>query len=218
VADRTRIPVALAACLACIAAPPVLAEGQSLRPRLELTPFIGGRLGGSFDSTDAEGNTIGIDIDEDASFGIIVNFPSTVPTEWEFVYSQQSTSLDRRSASDLRPLDLDIIYLHGGGLYLFEGDLARPYIAATLGATRFSPDDSEFQSETKFSFALGAGYKLFPEGRFGLRLDARVWGTLLESNGSLFCRSGPEAAGCQIRSSGTVLWQWELSAGGILRF
>ena len=197
---------------------PALAEGPSVRPALELTPFVGGRLGGSFRSTDAEGATTRISVEDDASFGLIVNFPSTWPTEWEFVISQQATALDRRSASDLRPLDLDITYLHAGGLYLFDGELARPYIAATLGATRLAPDDGDFRSETKFSFALGAGYKLFPTSRFALRLDARIWGTVLDSDSDLFCRAGPEAAGCQIRASGTMLWQWELTAGGVLRF
>jgi hypothetical protein len=188
------------------------------RPRLELTPFAGGRLGGSFDSTGDDGATTRISVEDDSSFGLIVNFPSTWPTEWELVYSQQSTALDRRSPGDLRPLDLDISYLHAGGLYLFEGELAQPYIAATLGVTRLAPDEGDFRSETKFSFALGAGYKLFPARRFGLRLDARIWGTVLDSNSGLFCRSGPEEAGCQVRASGSMLWQWELAAGGILRF
>ena len=188
------------------------------RPLLELTPFVGGRLGGSFRSTDAGGETARIRVDDDASFGLVVNLPSTWPTEWEFVLGQQATALDRRSASDPRPLDLDITYLHAGGLYLFDGEWARPYLAATLGVTRLAPEDDAFRSETKFSFALGAGYKLFPASRFGLRLDARVWGTVLDENSDLFCRAGWEAAGCRIRARGTVLWQWELTAGGVLRF
>lgn len=188
------------------------------RPALELTPFIGGRLGGSFRSTDAEGQTARLSLDDDASLGLFINFPSTWPTEWELALSHQATALDRRPASDTRPLDLDLTYLHAGGLYLFDGELARPYIAATLGVTRLAPDDDAFRSETKFSFALGAGYKLFPASRLGLRLDARIWGTVLDSDSDLFCRAGPEAAGCRIRARGSVLWQWELSAGGMLRF
>ncbi|MCC5793151.1 MAG: hypothetical protein JJT85_00260 [Chromatiales bacterium] len=193
------------------------AGAEGWQSGLEVTPFIGGRLGGGFDSGAKEDRTR-IRVDDDASLGLVINWPATAPTEWEVVLSHQSTSLDRLGTDEARRVDLDITYAHVGGLYLFEGAIARPYMAATLGATHFNPDEAGLRSETRFSFALGLGYKLFPASRVGLRLDARAWGTVFDSNSALFCQFDGETSACLVRARGSLLWQWELSAGAVLRF
>jgi len=211
-----RLPAALLAAMLLVTVPASAAEHGAYR--FELTPFAAWRLGGGFSSGEEEGSKTRLDLDDDAAFGLVLNIPSDEPTEWEFVLSHQPTAIERRSATDARAIDLNISYAHLGGRYLFDGNQVRPYIAATLGLTHLDPRDREFRSETKFSFAIGGGYQFFPAARFGLRLDARAFGTVLDSSGSLFCRAGPEAADCRIAARGRMLWQWEIGAGASLRF
>jgi opacity protein-like surface antigen len=141
-------------------------------------------------------------------------------TEWEVYLGRQSTSLETEGVFDpgeTAPAKLDISYLQAGGTYWFEGDRARPYIVATVGASRFEPDDGSFDSETFFAFGIGGGYKIAPTSRFGLRLEGRVFGSLVDSDEAVFCRSGGAASGCLIAVSGSVVWQWEVLAGLVFR-
>ena len=204
--------------LACLG--PLAAVAGEDRYRLEVTPFAGYRLGGSFD---AEDNTAGVDVDIDdhSSYGLIVNWPAEENTEWEVYLSRQSTSLDTGNLFEPGEAvldDLDITYLQAGGTYLFEGNRAWPFIVATIGASRFEPDDNEFDSETFFSFGIGGGYKIAPTSRLGLRLEGRVLGSYLGGDSAVFCRSDEVSSGCLIAVSGDMVWQWEVSAGLRFRF
>lgn len=186
-----------------------------------MTPFAGYRFGGEFDSVDDGDVARDLDLDEAGSLGLIINFPADAVTEWEIFYSRQKTRLDSAAPWSVdEPVvdDLTVTYLHAGGTYLFEGERARPYIVATLGASRFDPDDAGFDAETYFSFALGGGLKLAPTSRIGLRLEGRLFGSLVDSDEAIFCRAGPEGSRCLIATSGSILWQFEALAGVIFRF
>jgi hypothetical protein len=89
---------------------------------------------------------------------------------------------------------------------------------ATLGASRFDPDPAGMDSETWFSFGFGGGLKFFPRSRIGLRLDTRVLGSLSDDN-QLICQTGGITGnGCTFHSSGSILWQYVVNAGMIVRF
>lgn len=188
----------------------------------EVTPFIGYQMGGEFDADDdVAGTSADVEIDDAAGYGLIVNFPAEYNTEWEIMLSRQSTSLDTAGLfSPGEPVldDVDISYIQAGGTYLFNDEWARPYFGATIGVSRFDPDASGFSSETFFAFGVGGGYKLAPTSRIGLRLDARVLGSLVSSDEAVFCRSSETGSGCLIAVSGSVVWQWLVSAGLIVRF
>ncbi|MBL8200240.1 MAG: outer membrane beta-barrel protein [Chromatiales bacterium] len=199
---------------------PALSQAE-VKYGVEITPFAGYRLGGQFESSE-EGNTTGadIDIDDASSYGLIVNWPSVDNTEWEIYLGRQSTSLGTDGLFDpavTPPAKLDITYLQAGGTYWFEGERAGPYIVATLGASRFEPDDSSFDAETFFAFGIGGGYKIAPTSRVGLRLEGRVFGSVVDSDEAVFCRAGGAASGCLIAVSGSVVWQWEVLAGLVFR-
>lgn len=202
--------------------PGVVAADEPRRIGLEVTPFIGYQMGGEFDADDdVAGTSADVEIDDAASYGLIVNFPAEANTEWEVWLSRQSTEL--KTAGLFVPgepvlEDLDISYIQAGGTYLLDGQWARPYIAATIGASRFDPEASGFDSETFFAFGVGGGYRVAPTSRIGLRLDARVFGSLVSSDEAVFCRSTETGSGCLIAVSGNVVWQWQVSAGLIARF
>ncbi|MDJ0928039.1 MAG: hypothetical protein QNJ73_10365 [Gammaproteobacteria bacterium] len=186
--------------------------------RFELTPFIGYRVGGSFED-DETGESF--DLDDDSSFGLVLNIRDKSFTQWEFGWSHQETAVDVGTVGGVpAKLDLDIDYFQAGGTYLWDGELARPFLVATLGAAHLSPGKGGGSSETYFAFSIGGGWKLWPTKRFGLRLEGRFFGTVIDSDSKIFCVSDPGGgqAGCLFRSSADILWQFELMAGGVVRF
>jgi len=186
------------------------------KARFELTPFVGYRVGGSFEDDDTGES---VDLDENVSYGLIFNIVEKANTQYEFGWSHQDTSVDLTDSSgNPAKLDLDIDTFQIGGTYLWEGDLARPFLVATLGAAHYRSHAEVSESDTYFAFTIGGGWKLWPTRRFGLRLEGRYYGTLVDSNSKIFCGSSPNNSGCLIQTSGKLLSQWEVTVGGVFRF
>ena len=205
---------AVLACLALLAGSD--ANSQEKDFAFELTPFAGFAFGGEFN--DMNGSDT-LELEDDASFGAILNIRESANTQWEVLYSRQATEANTTALPIATPsLDIDVHYLHGGGTYQGGGTYARPYLAATLGATHFEPSLPGFDSETFFSVSIGAGLQIRPSDRFGIRLEARAFGTVLESDTELFCQTGPNANVCAITAEGEVLWQIHTVAGFVFRF
>lgn len=187
-------------------------------PRFELTPFAAYQWGGGFEQT-STGTTL--ELDDSASFGLIFNIRVDADRQVEIFYSRQKTETDTEGLFVNDPvLDLDVQYLHFGGTVAFDTDnpLGRPYIVATIGASRLEPRGSGFDAETFFSFSFGGGVKLFPDKRLGLRLEGRLFGTLIDSSSEIFCRSGFDTNFCAVRVEGDFLFQWQAMAGLVFRF
>jgi hypothetical protein len=148
-----------------------------------------------------------------------MNLRAEPHTQYELIYSHQQTDFD---SSDLPAPDINtgvnVDYLQLGGIVMGDGNIARPYLVATVGATRFDPDDAAFNSDIFFSFSIGGGMKMWPKERFGLRLEGRFYGTVLDSDSYIFCKSDSDGAACLIQTSSEVLWQWEMMAGAVFRF
>lgn len=193
---------------------PIFAQEQSFN--FEITPYGGYRYGGEFKETD--GN-LSIDLDDSESYGIILNARHSPVTQWEILYSRQQTTANTTGLglSDPR-LDIDVEYLHAGGTYLWDGDTVRPFLAATLGVAQVDVTTPGYDRDSFFSFSLGLGLQVAPSNRVGLRLEARGYGTLLDSSSDLFCEFGPTNNICAVRIDGTVMWQVEALAGIVFRF
>ncbi len=194
---------------------PTAVLAQQAVPRFEVTPFVGYRIGGTFVDSVSEAE---IKLNEGSSFGISLNMRAEANTQYEITFSHQDTDLDVGSLSaGTTNLDVAVDYLQLGGTYLWDGEVARPYIVATLGLARVDPDDAVFNGETYFAFSIGGGWKLWPTQRFGLRLEGRFYGSFVDSDTSIFCVSSGGAT-CLIQSDADVLWQWEMTAGASWRF
>ena len=193
---------------------PAFAQEQPFS--FEITPYGGYRYGGEFKETD---RNFSIDLDDNESFGIILNARHSPVTQWEILYSRQETSADTAGLGLSDPsLDINVEYLQAGGTYLWDGDHVRPFLAATLGVTQIDVSNPGFDSDSFFSFSLGLGLQVRPTDRLGIRLEARGFGTLLDSNSDLFCEFGPTNNICAVRIDGTIMWQVEAIAGIVFRF
>jgi hypothetical protein len=206
--------IRIAAFLTVLFTLSALAENKP--PRFEITPFAGYRLGGTFEDDETRDE---LKLEDSSSFGMSLSMQAEANTQYELTYSHQATDID---VSDVLPgasdLDIDLDYLQIGGTYLWDGNVARPFLVATIGIAHLDPDASDLDAETYFAFSVGGGWKVFPTRRLGLRLEGRFYGTVLESDSAVFCRSGPEGTGCLLRTSGELLWQWEMFAGVSFRF
>lgn len=213
---RSRYAVALVALTLLLALPRSDAAAQADEYRFALTPYGGYRFGGEFHQVDTDAVA---ELDDSASFGLILSGRDSNNTNWEVLYSRQSTDVDTTDVPGVGPsTGLDISFLQLGGTYEFEGDVARPYIAATFGGARFEPDADGLDDDTFWAFSIGTGLHFRPNERVGFRLEARAWGTVLDSDSKMLCVSGPAAAGCSFAIEGDVLWQLETFAGVTFRF
>ncbi len=184
--------------------------------QFELTPFAGLTTGGEFEDM---AGVASLSLDDSSNFGLILDVRESANTQWEVLYSLQATETESTAVPISGPsLDIDVHYIQGGGTYLFDGDAARPFLAATIGAAHFEPGLSGVDSETFFAFSVGTGLQIRPNDRFGIRLEARGYGVLLDSNSDLFCQSDAAGAICAIRVDGSVLWQFQAMAGFVFRF
>ncbi len=182
----------------------------------ELTPFAGFATGGEFDDTTSNAS---LDLDDSASFGLILDIRESANSQWEVLYSLQATEADTTALPISGPsFNLDVHYIQGGGTYLLDGNAVRPFVSATIGAAHFKPGFSGVDSETFFAFSIGTGLQIRPNNRFGIRLEARGYGTLLDSDADLFCQSDPAGAICAVRVEGSVLWQFHAMVGLVFRF
>ncbi len=184
---------------------------------IELTPFGAYRFGGSFDV--AEDDT-SYEIADSPSYGFIVNFRQKSNTQWEIFYSRQQTEAEFSDpATGNSLLDIDIDMLQGGGTYQWDGDKVWPYLVLTAGGTKIKTRAADAsQSDTFWSGSIGVGLQIRPTERLGLRLEARAYGTLINSDTDIFCQTGPNQNVCAIRVDGTMVSQFETLAGIVFRF
>ena len=207
----------IAAILAAIGVFATAANAAEDDLNFEITPFGAYRFGGGFEVTDADTS---YDIDDSPSYGFIVNFRQQANTQWEIFYSRQQTNAEFSDPLAGNPvLDVDIDVLQGGGTYQWDGDIVRPYLALTAGGTRIRTRAGDAsRDDTFWSASIGVGLHVRPTERLGLRLEARAYGTFIESETDIFCQTGPNQNVCAVRIDGKVLQQFETIAGIVFRF
>ena len=181
----------------------------ALQAQTEITPFYGYRFGGEFKDTLTRTT---VNISEENIVGFLVNIDRDAHSQYEFLYSHQSSEVTSNTST--QNFDVDIDYFHFGGTALWPNDNVIPFLAGGLGLTHMSPDISGSDSATRFSFSLGGGLKWFPGKRVGVRLEARAYGTLFDSGSAIFCTNG----NCNFSVSGNLFTQFETNVGVIFRF
>ena len=174
----------------------------------EITPFGGWRFGGGF--TDLETGA-DLDLDDSLSYGVILSIPWNDPprSRVELIWSRQDTTVSPPGANDPL-LDLDVQYLHFGGMVPFKtpNDRLETLISGGAGATFMRPGTDGAGSETLFSLSVGVGLLYHASDHIGIRLEARGYYTFTEADAAIFC-----AGGCVIAFSTGGFGQGELTAG-----
>jgi len=190
----------------------ITARGQDRR--VEISPFGGIQVGGSILSRPGR-----LEIEPDASIGVIVDVRVRPDATVQMVYGREDTTLDFLSNDPFFPervrVGLAVEYYHLGGAVEFGEGRLKPYFALTVGATRFDPKVNDVGSEWRFSIGSGLGVKTYLSPRLGLRLEGRVWPTFLRNSGGFLC-SVPR--GCLAEVEADFLTQGSATAGFFVTF
>ena len=187
-------------------------SGEVSEYGIEITPVLGYRSGGSFQDVTTQES---LKLDESPSYGLVINMDDETNTQWEFAYSRQETELQLGSSfTDDRQFDLNVDYFSVGGVYVWQEERLQPFVGATVGLAYLDPQDSGYDSESNFLLQLSGGYKYFITPNFGLRVEARGYGVLLNTDAAVFCSNGD----CIARVESNGFGQVEINAGLNLRF
>jgi len=190
---------------------------QADAPRYEISAFGGYRIGGEFDVEDSQaGGSRGVDLEDGGSWGVGLGLYRDPAAFYEFLFSTQTTQLDRLDPA-LGRVDITTEYYHIGGTLLFEEDpVLKTYLTLTAGVTRFKADG--FSAETELSASLGGGLRVPLGEQVVLTLGVRGYLTLVDSDTGFFCSSIDGQGTCLVRTSGSSVFQGEATAGIALRF
>jgi opacity protein-like surface antigen len=179
--------------------------------RFQVTPFF------SYASGDDLENSVGEkrEVDDESGWGLSLDYALEPSRFYQFFYAGFSTE----AQGDAAPIDLDIHYLQlGGTVALADTKRVIPYFGMTIGAARFSPDQSGLEHATKFAFTVGAGLRVPFNDRIGMRAEWRTYATVLGSDSDLFCKSDVEGAACALKSKGDMFFQHSAQLGFTVGF
>jgi len=205
------VPARFAAIAGCLALTAIGAiAGQPSRP--EIAPFVGYRFGGAV--TDATTGA-GASLDGAGAFGLIFDVPVQRGADLEVLLSRQSTGVDLERYPEVTRFDLTVDHLMAGVRAHFptRQRSVHPFLAVYVGLTHFSGDSGEVTADTRFAAALGGGAVFDLSPRVGVRLDARVYASFVESGAGLFCGGG----GCSGVFGGSAMVQGEIAAALVVK-
>jgi opacity protein-like surface antigen len=185
---------------------------EAAAPVFEITPLVGYSIGGGFGEA-STGQSL--DLDEGAHYGLSLGLKYDEQSLVEVFYSHQETSfIPNANVFGINEFDLNVEYLHFAGTHIVTTEGVMPFVTLSVGATRFDPDSSGFDSEIKFSFSVGGGVRYFFSEHVGFKLEGRGYGTILSSDNEIFCRNNQ----CLVVNDSESLWQFQGTAGLIMAF
>lgn len=171
----------------------------------EITPLVGWRSNSSLEETSTNRT---IHLEETNSYGVILSTKRDAVSNYDLLFTRQNTETRSTTfADDHTEIQFDHLQVGGTSFYHFQN--LQPFLSGGLGITHISPSNDKFSSETKFSFSLGGGLLLPFTENIGLRLEARGYGIVVNSNGGILCTGG----GCIAHIQGNFYMQYEASAG-----
>ncbi len=205
-----RTLLAAAACLSLAAS----AAGADELPLFQTGLYGGYRVGGSLEDLETGEDR---DLEDGSSFAVSLELRYGAGDDryYQLWYSRQATDVEDGVESH----DADVEYLHIGGTLPFGGwEHAKPYFAAGIGATRFSASGADTKDRTNFSGSAAFGLEIPLAQHAAIRLEARGYLTLVDTDGAFFCRTDDGEGVCRIVASSSTIFQAEALAGIVVRF
>jgi len=217
--------LAVMASFILLAAPAARAQDH----RIELGANFGYTLsdGVSFAGVRAGNGALydGIEPKDGGSWGLNLGFLVNDHAEVGFLFDHQSSSLDVVGTSTLTIGDMNLENYHGYFAYNFgEHDAKiRPYFLFGLGATHYGSvpftvgnTSRETEGNYQFSSTLGAGVKIYPSPRVGVKLGVRYTPTYIKSDSTgWWC---DPYWGCYVTSDAQFSNQFQFAGGILFRF
>jgi len=190
---------------AILATAPASAAAQV---QAEIGPFVGYRFGGSL----ADNGGTSYDIGSTVSYGAVVDLDLRRDLGVEFLWSHQGSELALSNVLEPGPYKVSVNHWMVGPWKAFGRPAARvrPFASFLLGVSHFSTTIAEGESRARFALGGGAGVKVFPRRRVGLRLEGRGFFSFTDGGSNLFCSAVLNACPLQFKSD--LLVQGEVAA------
>ena len=202
----------------------VFACGQ----RFEITPLVGGRVGGSIDvQREDQPPEARARLADSITYGVAagVRFYDDTGCEdcsvVEFRWMRQNTNLGFKEVTPVpTPLvtfgrtDVTLDHYLADFTYewrIDEAKAVRPFVFASLGAARLSTPVS---GHTRFTFGFGTGVKVFPHPHWGIRFHVEYLPMVMQAELQRIACVG----GCVVALGGGVMNQFEFGVGPVFRF
>lgn len=187
----------------------------------EVTPFIGARLGGTFDIQPDGPAPIEASLQDSTSYGFSAGVRFDDLSLIEFRWTR-STSMLRFGA----PFAFLGASVGNVTLNQFHADFTREFVipevkglrsfvTGTLGVTHLGAAQDGF---TRFSFGFGTGLKQFLGSRLAIRAEAQWLPILVEPSVDGFACGTIQFGGCLVVLNGELVQQFQLSIGPVVRF
>jgi hypothetical protein len=175
-----------------------------------VTAYGGFRSGGDFTNA-STGESL--NVASSATGAIALDLPYDGGRQLQLFVSYQRSDLDytlvAAPKSTTQSLPFTVTYLHIGGTNFFEGQIGTgAYVVGGLGATVLAIDGDGYDTELFPSLNLGVGYQFMLGQHAAVRLEGRVYSTLINSSGGLFC-----SGGCLLSIKGDLFTQGEAMLG-----
>jgi len=201
--------------VAALLTPTVSAYAQE--KRFELSPTVGYRFGGSFDVRGTDLLSKG-SFKDGVSYGLALSYALNRQFSLEAMWNRQQSALNVEGGlvgpGKVKAFDMKIDQWHGNFIWhAYNRDPKfRPFFLLGLGVTNFITP-SDFENESKFSFALGGGVKYYVGDAFGLRFQGRWTPTYINSSPAYWCYLY-----CYVVEDAHYASQFDVSASAIIRF
>ena len=188
---------------------------------VEVTPFIGARLGGTFDIQPDGPEQIEATLKDAAGYGFSAGVRFDDLSLVEFRWTRATSTL--RFGAPFAFLgasigDVTLNQFHADFTREFvipEVKGLRSFLTGSLGLTHLGAAQDGF---TRFSFGFGAGLKQFLGSRLAIRAEAQWLPVLIDPSVSGFACGTIQFGGCFVVLSGDLVQQFQLSIGPVVRF
>jgi hypothetical protein len=188
---------------------------------VEVTPFIGARLGGTFDLQPDGPEQVEATLKDAASYGFSAGVRFDDLSLVEFRWARATSTLRVGAPFSFLGASIGDVTLNQ-----FHADFTREFVipevkglrsflTASLGLTHVGAAPEGF---TRFSFGLGAGLKQFLGSRLAIRAEAQWLPILVDPSVSGFACGTIQFGGCFVVLSGDLVQQFQLSIGPVVRF
>lgn len=187
----------------------VLLPSSAAAQRFEIAPFVGVTTASELKQTAPEVSEL--EFADGFTWGVEFGYFFTPRVGVEVAWAQHETGLELSTPSGEATLfDIDARQLHGNVVYQLRDETARvrPFALFGVGATSFHAVGLE--SETKLSWAVGGGVKVFLQSHVGLKFEATYNPTRLDAESDELCDPFGFCA--------DALNQFQLGGGFVFRF
>jgi hypothetical protein len=186
---------------------------------VEVSPFVGSRLGGTFNIQPDVPVPVQAEWKDAASYGFSAGVRFDDYSLVEFRWTQSTSSLRFGQPFAAASVgDVTLNQFHGDFTREFvipEVKGLRSFLTGSLGVTHLGAAQDGF---TRFSFGFGAGLKQFVASRLAIRAEAHWLPIVLEPSVSGFACGTIQAGGCLVLLNGELVQQFQISVGPVVRF